>query len=1345
MRRKIAALLVISLIVTSISYPIEIGNMGQMIVMAEENASAKKNCDSSEIVNEEGIEEKKASKSQIAEATADNSTKESEDIEKAEYEENESENLVGNEFATDSVAEKENVINEIPVLLAENLLEEENIFEIEDANIALKYTIDEDGVIITGWQFLEGFEEGVILEIPEIIDDRYVVAIGDGAFQNNLYLEEVELPDSIKSIGASAFYYCIRLQKIILQDSVTNIGVQAFRDCDRLTQIVLPNSVTSLGEAAFYDCDNLAEIVLSDSITAIENNVFYKCKNLSKITWPDSLASIGDYAFYWCESLAEITLPNSLKSIGNGTFADCIGLIEITIPDTVQAIGDSAFAVCYNLTEITLPNSLTSIGDEAFYHCNKIEEIVFPNSVTTMGDGVFNGCTLLAKITLPNTIINIGDKTFYECTSLENIVLPNSITTIGERAFYKCTNLTEITIPRAIEYIRIWAFGYCGNLVNVYYTGGTEDWKQIEIEDYNADLTGATIHYNVYGKEFNKTVWNGHTYQLYFGLDWESAKSYCESQGGYLASITSQEENDFLFNYVSQNGIGDAYFGFTDAEQEREWKWVNGEAADYTAWADGEPSGQTEENYAMFHGSSAWNDGSGERNYYICEWDKGTTGLDFKLGLDNFNFVNSPRDFLTEKELQKWFIEKKWEYIDFCNWPLLFENVTYQISDEAFNRLTEGMSNTVKANLKKKRKSKWGGSCYGLSTVMAIRFADPDRIPVAMIDNLSGDEENIYCLPAPNTSDEVESMVNYYHLMYEYPYFTKYSSNCLQTSVQNDYMGIVKDLISSITDDEVPTVAAIGVDKKEGLSAHAVILLGVEEETNDYYKVKVYDPNNKDTFENMYIYKTARKSEDEYYFKNAIHISYHSSLTSESQEREYTCLYNYFTMLEVMDMRNYFNSDYDIPDIQNYYTNPFIGISTNVTMKLTDRNGNPIIFNNQVTGKQHIAGPYPELSSLDGDGSVRELQYIFEQLSDQCMFELSSDNGAVNFSITFPEWSIMISAEENISVDLNQTEEAVVINGGDSGNISVLYTQNDWEIDWPWENIAVSVEDAQSLKISSSNEGVIIESDVLENAVITGMNDDNFNSTYVNMDADSVIVSNENVNNSDQLTVKDHGMESSGESTGSEENTDGSGNTDSEEKPGSGNSGNASSGGNHSGSSHSSGGSSNGGSHYFTGGSVSAGGSGSETGMLSMDPKKGRVNSLTGIITGMEQGFSRWIQDEHGWKLLYADNTYASGTTLQGDDGQPYEQILWELVNGSWYAFGVDGYLKTGFLYDYLLAGWFYVDVNTGMSVGWQLIDSVWYYFNPVSDGTKGKMAVDTWIDDYYVNKEGVWEENEIQ
>lgn len=90
--------------------------------------------------------------------------------------------------------------------------------------------------------------------------------------------------------------------------------------------------------------------------------------------------------------------------------------------------------------------------------------------------------------------------------------------------------------------------------------------------------------------------------------------------------------------------------------------------------------------------------------------------------------------------------------------------------------------------------------------------------------------------------------------------------------------------------------------------------------------------------------------------------------------------------------------------------------------------------------------------------------------------------------------------------------------------------------------------------------------------------------------------------------------------------------------------------------------------------------------------------------------------------------------TLHGGSGasQRYWQYLcltWELNNGAWHVFGADGYAKSGLVFDPALGGYFYIDINTGMKTGWQLIDGKWYYSNPISDSKRGIMFTDAWID----------------
>ena len=138
---------------------------------------------------------------------------------------------------------------------------------------------------------------------------------------------------------------------------------------------------------------------------------------------------------------------------------------------------------------------------------------------------------------------------------------------------------------------------------------------------------------------------------------------------------------------------------------------------------------------------------------------------------------------------------------------------------------------------------------------------------------------------------------------------------------------------------------------------------------------------------------------------------------------------------------------------------------------------------------------------------------------------------------------------------------------------------------------------------------------------------------------------------------------------------------------------------------------------------------------LYQDPKKGYMSAQSGIVTGNGTGYSSWTQTENGWKLTYADGTTAAGYTVQQEDGSTVDQILWEKINGSWYAFNPNGTLATGWVYDHQLANWYFVSEQSGMISGWCEVspDGYTYYLDPATGALAygWKKVGDKW---YYLN-----------
>ncbi len=139
-----------------------------------------------------------------------------------------------------------------------------------------------------------------------------------------------------------------------------------------------------------------------------------------------------------------------------------------------------------------------------------------------------------------------------------------------------------------------------------------------------------------------------------------------------------------------------------------------------------------------------------------------------------------------------------------------------------------------------------------------------------------------------------------------------------------------------------------------------------------------------------------------------------------------------------------------------------------------------------------------------------------------------------------------------------------------------------------------------------------------------------------------------------------------------------------------------------------------------------------------------------------------WKRDEKGWWFEFKDGTYPAGEKTSDQNG---EKLGWIQKDGKWWAFGSDGYLKSGWAQDNASGKWYLIDENTGMQTswhydesdqhwyyldpasgvmltGWQFINGKWYYLSKISGAVPlGSMYREIRTPDgYYVDKDGVWD-----
>ena len=85
-------------------------------------------------------------------------------------------------------------------------------------------------------------------------------------------------------------------------------------------------------------------------------------------------------------------------------------------------------------------------------------------------------------------------------------------------------------------------------------------------------------------------------------LTWTGASAAAAAEGGYLATITSQKENDFVAALASTSTY--AWLGGSDAAEEGNWIWVEGPEAGLQFWEGGGDGSITNALYANWRSSS---------------------------------------------------------------------------------------------------------------------------------------------------------------------------------------------------------------------------------------------------------------------------------------------------------------------------------------------------------------------------------------------------------------------------------------------------------------------------------------------------------------------------------------------------------------------------------------------------------------------------------------------------------------------------------------------------------------------------------------------------------------------
>lgn len=258
--------------------------------------------------------------------------------------------------------------------------------------------------------------------------------VGEEFVENGITYKVTSLnPNEVSVVKINNLGTSLNLDETVTNNSVqytvTTIGTLLCYENLTLQELTLPNSIRVIEESAFEGCENLASVTLPQNnlqFTAIGIKAFCDCSSLESITIPNSVTTISVQAFQ-STGLKNVVIPNSVTTIDGNAFALCIQLENVALPqnENFTSIDEMVFGFCSSLKSITIPNSVTEILTSAFMNCANLESIELSNSLETIEDAAFIGCKSLKTITLPSKVKNIGIATFSGCIRLVSITSNN--------------------------------------------------------------------------------------------------------------------------------------------------------------------------------------------------------------------------------------------------------------------------------------------------------------------------------------------------------------------------------------------------------------------------------------------------------------------------------------------------------------------------------------------------------------------------------------------------------------------------------------------------------------------------------------------------------------------------------------------------------------------------------------------------------------------------------------------------------------------------------------------------------------------------------------------------------
>lgn len=203
------------------------------------------------------------------------------------------------------------------------------------------------------------------LTVPLTLDGYLVREIGANAFQVFDEAEEIILHESIQRIGAYAFAGLPKLQRVQIPENACLYHIEdgAFANCRRLEEITLPDNLRTLGERVFAYCVALKSLTIPQNVQFPDGMVIEYCDRLETVEVQGDYAHLGLFLAD-CLNLKKMIFSGDIASVDAAfphNFFECLERVDshdprvFTKPREMTIVGKRATPIEETAVRIGVP------------------------------------------------------------------------------------------------------------------------------------------------------------------------------------------------------------------------------------------------------------------------------------------------------------------------------------------------------------------------------------------------------------------------------------------------------------------------------------------------------------------------------------------------------------------------------------------------------------------------------------------------------------------------------------------------------------------------------------------------------------------------------------------------------------------------------------------------------------------------------------------------------------------------------------------------------------------------------------------------------------------------------